>query len=110
MKREQDDLDRGFGEGSKLHLPGRIAVLAAQKAGEKAEDATIMLFGEAERVEAARDMLLELVDNKEQKQAQRQKVRGGAGRRLAASAIAAAAAVQALAASAAAVMASAVLG
>lgn len=43
--------------------------------GADVEMATIMIFGDTQKCEAARAMLLEAVDNKDQKQKQRQKVR-----------------------------------
>jgi hypothetical protein len=75
VKKEQEELDRAFGRGQKLKLPGKIAMMASKAKGDEPEMATILVYGDAERAATAQRMLLECVDNKEQKQKQRQKVR-----------------------------------
>jgi hypothetical protein len=74
VKKEQEELDRAFGSGTKLKLPGKIAMMAQKQAGREMEMATIMVYGEAEKAVLAQTLLMECVDNKEQKQKQRQKV------------------------------------
>lgn len=74
MKKEQEELDRAFGTGTKIKLPGKIAMMAAKKQGGEVEMATIMVYGDADKASWAQTLLMEFVDNKEQKQKQRQKV------------------------------------
>lgn len=71
VKKEQDELERGFGTGPKVNLPAKVAVAAAKLGGEM-QMATIMIFGEAQRCLQAQELLMEAVENKEQKQKQRQ--------------------------------------
>ena len=75
VKKEQDELERAFGSGTKLKLPGKIAMLAQKQAGGEVEKATIMVYGDDDKAAWAQELLLECVDNKDQKQKQRQKVR-----------------------------------
>ena len=56
-----------------MRLPGKIAAIVRDYNGE-VEMSTIMIYGESHRVQIAKNMLLEAVENKEQKQKQRQKV------------------------------------
>lgn len=76
MKKEDAELARDFGTGPEVRLPGKIAALLRDYNGGEAEMATIMIYGESHRVQIAKNMLLEAVENKEQKQKQRQKVCG----------------------------------
>jgi hypothetical protein len=75
VKKEVSELERGFGTGPQVRLPGKLAAMVRDINGVEAEMATIMIFGDAPKVQLAKSMLLEAVENKEQKQKQRQKVR-----------------------------------
>lgn len=75
VKKEAKELERQFGSGAQIRLPGKIAALVRDINGTEVEMATIMIFGDSQKCEHARLLLLEAVDNKEQKQKQRQKVR-----------------------------------
>jgi hypothetical protein len=75
VKKEAKELERQFGSGAQIRLPGKIAAMVRDINGTEAEMATIMIFGDSQKCEQARSMLLEAVENKEQKQKQRQKVR-----------------------------------
>lgn len=75
VKKSEEELQRGFGAGTKLRLPGQVAVLAAKQKAAGVAEATIQVFGQADKAALARTMLLELVENKDQKQRQRQKAR-----------------------------------
>ena len=74
VKKEAKELERQFGSGAQIRLPGKIAALVRDINGTDVEMATIMIFGEPHKCEQARAMLLEAVDNRDQKQKQRQKV------------------------------------
>eukprot|EP00892_Ulva_mutabilis_P007101 jgi/Ulvmu1/4763/UM020_0048.1 len=73
VKKEEAELERGFGTGPQVRLPGKIAALVRDCNGGEAEMSTIMIYGESHRVQIAKNMLLEAVENREQKQKQRQK-------------------------------------
>lgn len=74
VKKEVKELERAFGTGPEVRLPGKIAAMVRDYNGGEAEMATIMIYGESHRVQIAKNMLLEAVENREQKQKQRQKV------------------------------------
>jgi hypothetical protein len=74
VKKEAKELERQFGTGTQIRLPGKIAAMVRDINGTEVEMATIMIFGDSQKCEQARSLLLEAVDNKEQKQKQRQKV------------------------------------
>jgi hypothetical protein len=75
VRKEEEELERGFGTGRKLKLPGKIAMMAAkQQEGGTPQKAVIMIYGDPEKAAFAHRLLLECVENKEQKQKQRQKV------------------------------------
>lgn len=74
MKKEAKELERQFGTGPQVRLPGKIAAMVRDINGTEVEMATIMIFGDSQKCEYARKMLLEAVDNRDQKQKQRQKV------------------------------------
>lgn len=74
VKKEAKELERQFGSGTQIRLPGKIAALVRDINGTDVEMATIMIFGEPHKCEQARAMLLEAVDNRDQKQKQRQRV------------------------------------
>lgn len=75
VKKEAKELERQFGSGAQIRLPGKIAAMVRDMNGTDVEMATIMIFGDEQKCEQARSMLLEAVGNKDQKQKQRQKVR-----------------------------------
>ncbi|GLC39744.1 hypothetical protein PLESTB_001958100 [Pleodorina starrii] len=66
VKKDEKELNRGFGAGFKLDLED------LQQTGDK-KLATIMLFGDTKAVEMAERMILEAIENKEQKAKNRQK-------------------------------------
>jgi hypothetical protein len=74
VKKEAKELERQFGTGTQIRLPGKIAAMVRDINGTEVEMATIMIFGDSQKCQQARSLLLEAVDNKEQKQKQRQKV------------------------------------
>lgn len=74
VKKEAKELERAFGTGPQVRLPGKIAAMVRDYNGGEAEMTTIMIYGESHRVQIAKNMLLEAVENREQKQKQRQKV------------------------------------
>jgi hypothetical protein len=75
VKKEAEELERAFGTGRKLKLPGKIAMMTAKnQEGGAPEKAVIMIYGDPEKAAIAHRLLLECVENKEQKQKQRQKV------------------------------------
>lgn len=74
MKKEAKELERQFGTGPQIRLPGKIAAMVRDINGTEVEMATIMIFGDSQKCEHARSMLMEAVENKDQKQKQRQKV------------------------------------
>ena len=63
------ELSRGFGEG----LAALGAHVAAAVASGERQMVTLHLFGGSEACEAARELILESIDNKEQKAKQREK-------------------------------------
>jgi hypothetical protein len=75
VKKEDAEMERAFGSGTQVRLPGKIAAMARQLNGGEVEMATILIYGDSQKVQIAKSMLLEAVENKEQKQKQRQKVR-----------------------------------
>jgi len=67
--KDSADLNRGFGQGI---AAAAAASLAAAASGEK-KMVTLQLFGNAEACEAARALIIEAMENKEQKAKQRAK-------------------------------------
>ncbi|GLI64258.1 hypothetical protein VaNZ11_007460 [Volvox africanus] len=66
VKKDEKELNRGFGAGFKLDVEDLL------QTGEK-KLTTIMLFGDQKAVEMAERMIMEAIENKEQKQKNRQK-------------------------------------
>ncbi|GIL78746.1 hypothetical protein Vretimale_355 [Volvox reticuliferus] len=66
VKKDEKELNRGFGAGFKLDVEDLL------QTGEK-KLTTIMLFGDQKAVEMAERMVMEAIENKEQKQKNRQK-------------------------------------
>ncbi|PNH00179.1 hypothetical protein TSOC_014012, partial [Tetrabaena socialis] len=68
IKKDEKELNKGWGAGFKLDVEDLM------QTGEKEKKmTTIMLFGDEKQIEAAERMIMEAIDNKEQKQKNRQK-------------------------------------
>ncbi|KAG2430428.1 hypothetical protein HXX76_009953 [Chlamydomonas incerta] len=68
VKKDDKELNKGFGEGFKLEMEEALA----KSSGEK-KLKTILLFGDEKSVEMAERMIMEAIENKEQKARNREK-------------------------------------